>query len=69
MAEKKQTKISKIKSRLNSGWRDVEKIAADVGSAIGTVKVQMSKYFKENPDKKPVKVKKEKVVKKTNKAE
>ena len=56
--EKKVSKIERIKNRLNSGWRDVEKISADSGAAVGTVKVQMYKWFKENPDKKPVKEKK-----------
>lgn len=56
--EKKITKISKIRARLSQGWKDVEKLAADSGASVGTVKVQMYKFFKENPDKKPVKVKK-----------
>lgn len=56
--EKKVTKISRIRARAAQGWKDVEKIANDVGASVGTVKVQLYKYYKENPDSKPVKVKK-----------
>lgn len=45
--EKKVSKISKIRTRLAQGWKDVDKLAADTGAAVGTVKTQMYKYYKE----------------------
>lgn len=45
--EKKVTKVSKIRSCVNQGWKDVAKIAEASGASIGTVKTQMYKYLKE----------------------
>jgi hypothetical protein len=54
--EKKVGKVAKIQARLNQGWRDTDKLVADTGASMGTVKVQMYKFYKDNPEKKPVKV-------------
>ncbi len=55
MVEKKRNMVSKIQARLSQGWKDVEKLAEDTGAKVSTVKTQMYKFYKANPDKKPVK--------------
>ena len=43
----KGNKVKKVISCLNRGWKDVDKIVAESGAAISTVRTQMYKYKKE----------------------